>query len=461
MVLPESFQRRCVGGVAGLRLLARGEAQLLEEHLTKLRCGVHVELLSGGLVHLPTQPLAVRRQAVAQAFQLEPVHADAQLLHPGQHGDEGHLEGGVEVLQALGFQARLQGCQEVACRRSPGARLGSRIRCLPGEVQLPVRRPQVTQPTTDVPLQQRPQVVAGLGRVQEVRSHGGVHDECHLVKAQACEGSQHWFGVVGDDPGSVRPQQEADRINGVGEQVLVDPPGPPAIRECDAPAQTGAGPALRRTLDRGHSERRSGERPYGRQHPIRVDAPLHHDLKVLGGCPAGIRRTAEVHAQEWTQVLPGAAQLKHLQEAPGALHVDRTPCHVVHPETQRHVAHQDHHLLVQAGQGLVLPKVLAELGRLLRGCCEHPVQPAIGVDELCRRLLPHARNTGKVVGGVTPKGGIGDVVHGTHAGSLQDAGLVVEGVVGHATLVVENPDMGVLHQLVAVAVAGHDGDVPA
>ena len=54
-----------------------------------------------------------------------------------------------------------------------------------------------------------------------------------------------------------------------------------------------------------------------------------------------------------------------------------------------------------------------------------------------------------------------DVLVGVHAGALLDAGLVVEGVVGHAPLVVEDLDVRVLDQLVAVAVAGDDEHVVA
>ena len=52
------------------------------------------------------------------------------------------------------------------------------------------------------------------------------------------------------------------------------------------------------------------------------------------------------------------------------------------------------------------------------------------------------------------------VVIRANARALLDAGLVVEGVVGDAPLVVEHSDMGILDQLIAVPVTGDDDRVP-
>ena len=104
----------------------------------------------------------------------------------------------------------------------------------------------------------------------------------------------------------------------------------------------------------------------------------------------------------------------------------------------------------------------AQLGRLLVEVGEDPVEAAVGVDQLGRRLLPHPGHAGQVVGRVAAERGVlRRSAPGVHAGALEDAGLVVEGVVGHAALVVEHLDVRVLDQLVAVAVAGDDDDVVA
>ena len=57
--------------------------------------------------------------------------------------------------------------------------------------------------------------------------------------------------------------------------------------------------------------------------------------------------------------------------------------------------------------------------------------------------------------------GVLHVLGGVDAGALDDARLVVVGVVRHAALVVDDPDVRVLDELVAVPVAGDDQDVVA
>ncbi len=84
------------------------------------------------------------------------------------------------------------------------------------------------------------------------------------------------------------------------------------------------------------------------------------------------------------------------------------------------------------------------------------IEVAVFIDQLGRRLLPHAGNAGQVVGGVAPQRGQQRVLVRPHPGPLLDAGLVVEGVVAHAPTVVQHPDVGILDQLVGVAVTGHD-----
>ena len=142
--------------------------------------------------------------------------------------------------------------------------------------------------------------------------------------------------------------------------------------------------------------------------------------------------------------------------------VSGAPCHqVVEPDLEFGVADELHHLDVVADVVLVGGEVLTQLrGELVEHGVD-AVDPAALVDQLRRRLLPDPGHTGQVVGVVAPQGGVLDVVDGLDAGSLEDAGLVVEGVVAHAPLVVEDLDVGVLDELIAVAVAGDHDDVVA
>ncbi len=88
-----------------------------------------------------------------------------------------------------------------------------------------------------------------------------------------------------------------------------------------------------------------------------------------------------------------------------------------------------------------------------------PVDIAVGVDQLGCRLLPHPGDTWQVVGGVTPQRRVLGVPGGRDSGAGLDARLVVVGVVGDAPLVVDHPDVGVLDELVGVAIARDDEHV--
>ena len=143
------------------------------------------------------------------------------------------------------------------------------------------------------------------------------------------------------------------------------------------------------------------------------------------------------------------------------LAVDLALDELVEGHGQIDVADEPHHLDVVADVVLVGRQVLPQLGRELVEDRVDAVDAAPLVDQLRRRLLPHPRHTRQVVGIVTPQGRVLHVVGGHHTGPFLDAGLVVEDVVGHPPLVVEDLDVGVLDQLVAVAVAGHDDDVVA
>ena len=74
---------------------------------------------------------------------------------------------------------------------------------------------------------------------------------------------------------------------------------------------------------------------------------------------------------------------------------------------------------------------------------------------------PTPGHAGQVVGRVAAQRGVLEVLRRRDAGALDDAGLVVERVVGDAAPVVEHLDVRVLDELVAVAVAGDDDDVVA
>ena len=178
----------------------------------------------------------------------------------------------------------------------------------------------------------------------------------------------------------------------------------------------------------------------------------HVDLRGLRG---------QIGPERRAQPLVERVELEEVEQLVDRLGVDRAAHQILGRHAQVDVADEHHHLGVAAGLRLVLDQVLAQLRGLVVHVGEDPVESPVGGDELGRRLLPHTGDPRQVVGGIAAQGGVGDVQRRRDAGPLQDAGLVVEGVVGYAALVVQHRDVGILDQLVAVAVAGHDeGVVP-
>ena len=167
----------------------------------------------------------------------------------------------------------------------------------------------------------------------------------------------------------------------------------------------------------------------------------------------------EVLTQRLGQPVVEGPELQEVEQFPQLLGVGHRVAEVVEPHRQLDISNQLHQPDVAPGLVLVLLQVLAELGRLLGGVGEDPVEVAVSVDQLRRRLLAHAGDTGQVVRGVPPEGCVLHVLARLHPGPLDDSGLVVEGVVRDAALVVEDLDVGVLHQLVGIPVAGDDDDV--
>ena len=179
----------------------------------------------------------------------------------------------------------------------------------------------------------------------------------------------------------------------------------------------------------------------------------------------GLAHRPEVPAEGLGQAVEQGVELEEVEEALELVAVDLAHLELVEAAGQLlgqvDVAEQLHDDGVLPHDLLVRRQVLLELRRLLVEVGEDAVEVAVLVEQLGGGLLPHAGDAGQVVAGVAPHGGVHDVLVGGDAGALEDAGLVVEGVVRHAALVVEDLDVGVADQLVHVAVAGDDDDVVA
>ena len=116
------LQRVGVGRRAGLRLLHRREAELLEQDRAQLRRGVHVELLARVRVDLALRAVALRRRAPCRSSSRNStVDADAGVFHLREHAHQRQLEPLVELDELARVErlarARRRAASTTAARR--------------------------------------------------------------------------------------------------------------------------------------------------------------------------------------------------------------------------------------------------------------------------------------------------------------------------------------------------------
>ena len=128
-------------------------------------------------------------------------------------------------------------------------------------------------------------------------------------------------------------------------------------------------------------------------------------------------------------------------------------------DSEGDVAHERRQPQVRPHLLLVDDERFAQFRRALREVGVEPVEVVVGGDELGGRLLADTRDPRQVVRRVAPQRREQRVVGRGHAGARDDARLVVEDVVGHATPVVEHAHVRILDELERVAVPRHDDDV--
>ena len=138
------LERGGVGGVAGLGLLLRGQAELVEQDRPQLRRGVDVELDRRPRSWMAARARSPRSPAGRSGPEVVDVDADADALHPGQHPHQRPLDVVVQVAQALGVERRGDG-RRPAGRRPPRAgrpRSAARSRPRRGRAALGAARPR-------------------------------------------------------------------------------------------------------------------------------------------------------------------------------------------------------------------------------------------------------------------------------------------------------------------------------
>ena len=180
-----------------------------------------------------------------------------------------------------------------------------------------------------------------------------------------------------------------------------------------------------------------------------------HRQRLAGrghGTGIGLPRTGGVD-----EAVPQGAELEELEQPPQLGHVPAPDGRLGRHEGHVEVAHQWYDPGIAAHGAFAGDERGAQSRRELVEVGVHAVEVAVGGYQLGGRLLAHAGDPGQVVGRVAPQAGEVRVLGRRHARAFQDAGLVVQRVVRDAPPVVKDLQMGVLDQLVGVAVArDHD-----
>ena len=264
MLAPQLLQGLGVGGVSGLGALDGGETEIVEEHLGQLLGRVDVDGASGVDQHLLPQLLGLGVEFVADLLQHRPVHADADVLHAGQHPHQRHLHVVVEAVQTLRGQRFPEGSDQAVDGQSGPSRLLVGLDGAAVEVQPSLRRDVGGRVYAGVAAGEVAEVVAGVGRIQEV---GGQHGVDQRVSHLDAAGQQRAHEVLG----AVRGQWPARARIGVcgstgdepGERgrdlLVVQQPagqeGHPALGRVDHPGQAGLEPPRRGGQRQGRARR--------------------------------------------------------------------------------------------------------------------------------------------------------------------------------------------------------------
>ena len=122
----------------------------------------------------------------------------------------------------------------------------------------------------------------------------------------------------------------------------------------------------------------------------------------------------------------------------------------------RSVATQNHQLCVSQNSFTTFNKRLLQLWRLFIGVIKNSFNILVLRDQLRRRFFTHTRYAIEVVAWVAAQCRIVGILFGRHAGSLQDSGFVIKRVVTNTTLVIQNTNMRITHELVIVTIARDD-----
>jgi hypothetical protein len=403
---PRSFSSVCgVGGVAGLGLLLRGEAELVEQDLAQL--GVELTLNSWpASASRSPRSRSASASAVAQARSSSrrprrrrppcgpapapaaprPRRGAAQAL--GVEGGEQRATSAVD-----GQRPRAASCDDGAAS-PPRSSWPSGGGVPVGQLQPGVAR------------RAAPRAGSGSRPGRAGRRPGGVEREARHVDAEAQQRPQQRLGVVGGQRRGGRRQHRARarRTAVVGQQLGGQPRPPrPVGVDHSASRRAGCGPRpahAAATADRGRPARRGPGGGLGRRRPRSTTSASSTSVgRATAGAP-------EVPCRGLGEAVEQRAELEEVEQ-PRTSSTSTAPRSIVGAGLlSRSTSRAAPSPRRSRAPGLVLGEVLAQLRGLLVEVGEDAVEAAVGGDQLGRGLLPHPGHAGQVVGRVAPQRGV-------------------------------------------------------
>ena len=427
-----------VGGVAALVLLARLEAEHLEQDVRELLGRVEVELLPRDPVDARGQPVELALRGLAEALEVRGVDGGARALHDREHRDERQVDVAVGCQRPVALERALERFGETARRGGLGG--GEHVVVLGlGQDASHVR---VEQRVVGVRRHRRVEDVAGKPQVERVHGHEvRVVDERGKRRVGGIDAVQLGLDIERRERALAHDPRER------GKPLVVDEQSGALLR-VDGEADAGAEQRLLLGRDEGDAHARALSTrlvDQAQRVPARQDGFPLQRRDLLGGLLAHQLQ----HARQMGVEAHRAERRRDLVD------VERREARVLDVEREVQIAHDCRHAAADVGGVLVLLEVLELLALELVEVLVDAVDAPVSRKQARRALVADAGHAGDVVGAVAFEAQEIGELRGRHPVALLDLGGAVDRHVGDALF--GGDDAGeVARQLVSVLVAGDE-----
>ena len=394
------------------------EAELVEQDLAQLRRGVDVErprpASSPDLARVSARPRPTSRSLSARSSARSTPTPTSSIR--ASTPTSGISMSSLSAPQALRVERRRAAARPGG--RRPGARRRGRrapASAVAVEVELALGGGVVRRAAASVGVaheQLVEQVAASRpGRAGRRRSRverrGRARRRRAPVERRASAAWRSW-AASGRPPAGQRRERVAHRRRRRAARRAARPPRPAPPSTHDGQARRAASGPRRRPTPAASASGRSAAASasstrdrVGRRRRARVDLGLEH----LGARPT---RRAEVGVERLGQPVVERAELEEVEQPPHLVDVElgRTPRSSRSTLERRRRARSTITSAFWRTCASCSARFCAQLRRLLVEVGEDAVEAAVGVDQLGRRLLPHAGHAGQVVGRVAAQRGV-------------------------------------------------------